>query len=82
MYSKHSKTGLWGILIIVCGLLLLACHEKSTGNSSDKTVQQGEQTSSLFQELTGKIDGLLKDGDLVLIKGSRANKMEDIIDKI
>lgn len=33
-------------------------------------------------ELTGKIDGLIKDGDLVLIKGSRANKMEDIIDKI
>ncbi len=33
-------------------------------------------------ELEGEINNLLKEGDLILIKGSRANKMEDIINLI
>ena len=34
------------------------------------------------KELSGQIGSLLQSGDLVLIKGSRANKMEDIINLI
>jgi len=34
------------------------------------------------EELSGKIDDLLKAGDLILVKGSRAKKMEDIINLI
>jgi UDP-N-acetylmuramoyl-tripeptide--D-alanyl-D-alanine ligase len=34
------------------------------------------------EELMEKIDGLVKPGDIILIKGSRANKMEDIMNLV
>ena len=38
MSTKRYTPGVWGLLILICGLLL-ACHEKTPGSSATKTDQ-------------------------------------------
>jgi TolB protein len=54
MSTKRYTPGLWGLLILICGLLL-ACDEKSPGSSANTPDQQPAQRAPLYKELTGKI---------------------------
>ncbi len=71
----------------VCVLVALGRLAENifTGFKSSNNFDKNKNLCFYFtdkEELAGKINDLLRPGDLILIKGSRANKMEDIINLI
>ncbi len=55
---------------------------KNSANLNNSKSSRSCYYFSNKEELMGEIDDLIKPGDIILIKGSRANKMEDIVNMV
>src|SRR3972149_423013 len=69
-------------VLIAVGTLARKIYEGFRGKSSFSKNDSSCFYFSNKEELSVKINDLLEPGDLILVKGSRANKMEDIINLI
>ncbi|OFW55219.1 MAG: hypothetical protein A2163_03785 [Actinobacteria bacterium RBG_13_35_12] len=69
-------------VLIAVGTLARNIYEGFRGKSSFSKNDSSCFYFSNKEELSVKINDLLEPGDLILVKGSRANKMEDIINLI